>query len=252
MKKQLILVAIMLFAASCKKNADQPLIAGSYPSLNLAGSNETSPGNSLNPYDSTGYWHNRILVYLNGRLGSADHSTANICNAIARFPDAAISPAVIQQLPGSITQDTLDVKDGFQKRIAVSPYGLLTKKYLQALMDTVGGMQTQDYPALKFKITTLEDHVVNDNLLVPDERKVILQATAIARYSAYYWTFNYTPPIPAASFKRIIWWIATITTDAASGIGRAAGGGSITDAAAGAAGDSRAIGTLIDDSIPGY
>lgn len=72
-----------------------------------------------------------------------------------------------------------------------------------------------NYNSLKSEIAKYETSVLSNPELPANDRKAILCASSIARYSLYFWT--HSPQGSMLKLKNIVKWVAAATSDIAGG-----------------------------------
>jgi hypothetical protein len=255
MKKQFLPLAIALSFCSCEKNDQKPIkpVVISKTFLSVAASGTSGPENSQNPYDSVGYLHNRMLMFINDKLGpSVQISPADICYWLSKDPYFTPDTMLLKRLPDQMIQAVVDERDSFATRILNSSYSQPAKNYCSTIFSLIGDT-TSDYALFKSRMLLLERNVLNDRQIASEEQQMVLQCASIARYSGWYWKYKFIPPgNKSYSLKRILKWVAEVTADAGSAIAGAVGGGvDLPGVAAEAAADSAYMGWLVENTIPG-
>ena len=220
MKTQLVLLmAFMIGFSACKKeNAKQQAeeTNGMYAarSVNISG-----PENPLNQYDSIGYWHNRILDYVQTYNITTDTPDVRASTQwVIKFYREEQGVEVPESFFSTVRQTIDDRENDFRHVIATCPYPEHVKAALDSLIAMLKRMSDEgtDYTAIKGSITAFEDNVMRDISLAETDRAIILKTASVARYSIYYW-INILPSNPpsgqAFKFKNIVKWIAAVTSD---------------------------------------
>ncbi|MGN6602529.1 MAG: hypothetical protein ACTHK8_08750 [Ginsengibacter sp.] len=232
----MVLIAIVVGFTACKKDNirvnETPEDYNNKIALAKSGTALPTPENPLNAFDSVGYWHNRIVAYVQD------------CKPVTDTPDVAASTACVLrfyrevwglELPASLfktVSQTVDKSNtDIVNLIADCPYDEPVKAVLDSLVQLVKQLSDSNspYPVIKSTIVDFENGIMQNDRLTPDGRAIALKAASVARYSIYYWINTLQPPVSSApfKFKNIVKWIAAVTSD----IGGAIVSGSVEYAA---------------------
>lgn len=223
MKKQFVmLVMLMINFAACKKEDRKfnDVTEGARDNMIAARSSTVVPGpdNELNPYDSIGYWHNEIVAYIRS------------CKPETEIPNVAASTQCVIQFyrerrgierPASFFEAVSHTVDGsnssIEGLISTCPYEDPVKEALTLLVQLLKRLSDDDrgYPEIKTALMDFEQNILQSDKLTDEGRSIVLKATAVARYSIYYWINVTQPAVSGAAFKfkNIVKWIAAVTSD---------------------------------------
>ena len=179
----------------------------------------SGPENPLNKYDSIGYWHNRILDYVQTYNIATDTPDVRASTeSVIKFYREERGLEVPEAFFSTVKQTIDDRENDFRHVIATCPYPGHVKAALDSLIAMLKRLSDNgsDYNAIKGSITAFEDNIILDVSLVETDRAIILKTASVARYSIYYW-INILPSDPpsgrAFKFKNIVKWIAAVTSD---------------------------------------
>jgi hypothetical protein len=224
MKYSLMALAVIVVGfTACKKDnsrvKETPEDYNNKIAVAKSGTALPTPENPLNTFDSVGYWHNRIVAYVQD------------CKPVTDTPDVAASTACVLrfyrevrslELPASLFEAVSRTVDrsntDIVRLIADCPYDEPVKAVLDSLVQLVKQLSDSDspYPVIKATIMDFENSVMQNDRLTPEDREIALKATSVARFSIYYWISTLQPPTPPAAafkFKNIVKWIAAVTSD---------------------------------------
>lgn len=234
MRSQILLLMVFIISLSaCKKDNEAAKSDGENKiALLRSASDDVSPENPENAYDSIGYWHNQIVAYVQN------------CKPVSDTPDVEASTQCVlrfcremQRIEpplsyfSTVKQTVRQSKENIEALIANCPYEEPVKAALDSLVQLIRRLSDSNspYPVIKAMIVDFESRVMQNNLLNPEGREIALKAASVARYSIYYWINAHQPPAPAAAFKfkNFVKWIAAVTSD----IGGAIVSGSVEYAA---------------------
>lgn len=243
--KWLMIVMVGLFSA-CHTGEDlreEPTIP---QELTEIISLEGIPSNKANTYDEVGRLHNEFLAHVFGNPANDIERLSNddIIKEIKEYAmdtyGEDIEVALLEEQL-SLAEDGL--ANGYEKQIIDSPFSEGAKGYFRELTHIIK-MKFEarvSYEELKAAIVILEQDILRDNSLTRHDLEMLLTATAIARYSAYFWTNGgegitvKENPSSKITFKSVIRAIATVTADTSTAIENLAlGRGPVRSAAAAA------------------
>lgn len=211
-------VVIAVFV-SCKKE-DNMNVAISQ-SVNVGNANSITimsvPENLLNPYDSVGCLHNRIVAYVLGCKGNtapdANTSTQYVMQFYKQLYGVDLPATFFATVSSTVNKSRADI----QNVIAGCSYDQMVKLKLDSLLRMINEFSDDNisYPAIKNAIGDFENGVIQDNLLPSEDSEAILRITSIARFSIYYWMDVFKEPLQGTAFsiKHIVKWIAATTSD---------------------------------------
>jgi len=228
MKKQLFMLVMLIISfAACKKGDREFKDAPKGKQGNMIAARSSTvvpgPGNELNPYDSIGYWHNEIVAYIQS------------CRPKTEIPNVVGSTQCVMQfyrerrgieLPASYFETVRQTVDrsnsSIEGLISICPYEDPVKEALILLAQLLKRLSDDDsgYPEIKRTLMDFEQNILQSGKLTDEGRSIVLKATAVARYSIYYWINVTQPPVSGAAFKfkNIVKWIAAVTSDIAGAI----------------------------------
>lgn len=213
MKQQIVIAVMLLLSISCRKNLTVPSQTRISNAPSATGLNATAVSVG-NPFDSIGVRHNILLDSVwNYVQRTEDTSAAGKKNFIVGYfkqcrpDDAATAIAVINNGPQTAISGLKEILAG--KNITQQTSSLLYN--LMETIDTTASMS--DFAALIQKIKMLEAKAMAASI-PSNEQQIVLQATAVAKYSASFWHDKVTNfPAPARSIKGIIRFIASVHAD---------------------------------------
>lgn len=175
-----VLCALLVTIVSCKK------MDRSSPAISIS---DSLPENTLNPYDSLGYWHNVILDSLDKhRTLRRAYSFGRSCDYIRKFCQRRgwplISPTTLDSVPLIVN----DAATNAYQFIDNSRWSDSVKVKLKSLMYILYGFGEDScgYPSVKSVIRSFEHEVLNSSLPQKD-KEALLKCSSIARYSGYRW-----------------------------------------------------------------
>ncbi|MBW7891442.1 MAG: hypothetical protein H3C48_10565 [Chitinophagaceae bacterium] len=218
MKTKIIIVAVITLIMACNKSSDNGKLQDE--ALNKAAIVErsgakASPENILNGYDSAGWRHNDILTYIRNKAQSqADTGLQFTRDCVIEY--AAVKSGV-QLDPSSFEQVRWVINDAgndYANVINSIPYSENAKARLTELLQLVKELYANpdvDFGGIKAGVMQFEDHIIKDNSFSREEKKIILEACSVARYSAYYWME--VEKVPVVQTGRFIWWVMTVSAD---------------------------------------
>ncbi len=213
---------MILLVAACKKTGTakemaDPSIPGTHTGIKW----QKIPANPMNKYDTMGQRHNDILIYLRTRLKEIRHPDLQKINQFAmEYADSVMTV----QLPGSffstVPEIVADEPNGYATVINSISYSSDVKTSLLELIQlvqTVCANKEAVYEDIKNAIIQFENSISDNQTLAPEGKRKILEAASVARHSAYYW-LEFDPRGKDLKDARLLWWIASITSDIAGAI----------------------------------
>ncbi|OJW77762.1 MAG: hypothetical protein BGO69_02005 [Bacteroidetes bacterium 46-16] len=234
MKSQIIVLLVFIISVSaCKKDNNATVTGEENKTVLLrSGSGSVMPDNPNNTYDSIGYWHNEIVAYVQEcKQPNNEPDVEASTQCILRFCRENQRPEPPASLFITVEQTVRQSNESIENLIANCPYEEPVKAALDSLVQLIKRLSdnASPYPVIKATIMDYEHRIMQNDLLTPDGRGIVLKAASVARYSIYYWINALPPPIPVAAFKfkNIVKWIAAVTSD----IGGAIVSGSVEYAA---------------------
>lgn len=185
-----------------------------------------APDNPANPFDSAGVWHNIILDSVKAFLDTPGYKEySQVTLYIYKFSQIhlQIHPQDLSHLSAKILADTTNY---FTNVIASGPLPRTTKNYVLSLLEILRRADGDaSFHDIKEHILEFENSVICNVQLASGDRQIILQASSIARYSAYHWLRIYNS-IPAEQAQAgPLRWFVTVASDVTAGVGGIVGGG---------------------------
>ena len=234
MKSQIIMLLVFIIGISaCKKDNNATVTEEENKAVLLrSGSGAVMPDNPNNAYDSIGYWHNEIVAYVQEckqpdnapDVESSTRCVLNFCRE-NQHPEPPASLFI------TVEQTVRQSNESIENLIADCPYEEPVKAALDSLVQLTKRLSDNEspYPVIKTTIMDYERRIMQNALLPPEGRRIVLKAPSVARSPVYYWITPLPPPVPVAAFKfkNIVKWIAAVTSD----IGGAIVSGSVEYAA---------------------
>ena len=186
----------LLFASCTTDSPDETL----YNTSNVPQSDEITPSflragfgpaNTNNVYDYTGKLYNEILD-----AAIANSTGTGVINVVTDVNAAASSNSGFTAISSGytgITTTTVSwvVSNSSDDQIIINSTGASTrgKQELSDFVDLMEALPNRDYDESYNIIASFEHDVINDSTLNSLDKRIILSATSIARYSLYR-TFN--------------------------------------------------------------
>lgn len=208
----LLLIAALPFIA-CQKQ-EQTKMKPALPSAKLMYIAD-DPGNRMNPYDTIGINHNAILSGLVARLCTTCQPDVNVATQLMledqHLPEYKWQPfSYYDTVLHTVTTDP----DSLIQSGNFSPY---CKQQLKGLLELISKQTTMgaNFDAQKLAIKEYEGLVLSNPELAANDRKTILCASSIARYSLFFWT--HSPQGAMLKLKNIVKWVAAATSNIAGG-----------------------------------
>jgi hypothetical protein len=266
-------IAIILIVAACsKKNNDKPFAADSPEALSNKGGGGggggevlcKDPGNSENPLDSMGIYHNLALDYVEQQSLGQPKSIALYVGYSNQYMSNTFGSRVADlntKLPSTSSIETLlaDSSSFYFNKIDQSVYGLNVRNRLKTVINSLtdtAGYASMDYCTIKDLIVQHESNVIRDPSLTLEEKQQILSNTSVARYSLYHWYNKYNSKLDGGetiSGKKRKWWqwlVIGIADVAGAVVGATAGSptgvGAVAGGIAGASGASSGAAAIVD------
>ncbi|MBS1525302.1 MAG: hypothetical protein JST19_06625 [Bacteroidetes bacterium] len=210
MKSLFIVLPLLIFLGSCKKNAinGSPMTPGSISHHNASVS-------LLNPYDSVGIWHNRVLDRVLPQIHSVQDTNLKFISSLVatcNYSPLKINPNTLNQ---NVKVAIKDASQNYMQLIERGPLSAIARQYLHRLLSVIE--DTSIYPniqaaysVLKNNIERLQSQVLTDEHLNANDKRAVLEIISVANHSLDYWFHSGTE---ALSLKKIIRTIATVTGD---------------------------------------
>lgn len=219
----LMVMITCLLLSSCAKNPQDghidPGIQVAPPEMPaiLDDNRYTGAANPDNPYDRTGYWHNRALDYLEGCMPDTgqpglEKLTGCIIEMDGLLPGGTIQePSFYENIPELIA----DWEHDFTHVIDGLPYSENARTWLKELMVEIREsyvLNDYSFDGIRDRVVEMEQVLLTGDGYSESEKRMLLQAASIARYSANYWQHN--PPVEGRlSWKGILARFAGVTAD---------------------------------------
>lgn len=182
----------------------------------------STPENLLNPYDSTGYLHNRIVAYLLSCKGNTPPDANVSTQYVLKFYEQSYGIDLPATFFATVSSTVNKSRADIQNIIAGCSYDQMLKLKLDSLMQIINKLSDDNsrYSVIKTAIAGFENEIMLDKLLSAEDSEAILKITSIARFSIYYWMNVFKEPFSSATFsiKNIVKWIAATTSDIAGAI----------------------------------
>lgn len=210
--------------------------------------------NPLNPYDSVGAWHNRILDSLKAYvLNGGDRSTDGKIRYVVQFTRRYLQADVARLVSKTVHQVVADSSSGYVAIIKSSGHARVVNDRILEMLQLMTSMRTTpEYGLLKLRITGFEQSILQDRSLDERQKAVILMAASIARHSSRYW-LGYERAIldmEPASGKGFWAWVAGAFADVGAGVVAAAGGDKdVTGVISSAAATSAEVADKVDRNL---
>lgn len=233
LKKTMWVAVVSLVFFSCGYVQEMPLSFNEGKSSNAIVNmeEEANPwilaANPLNPFDETGYLHNRILADTESCTihTRSDMETVSQCVSGIMMDQWQIEISTAQLLP--VLEVVMQEQDNlFVQVVENTSLSDHAKNYLRNILAIIQSGPNDEswwdsYPEKKQQLIDLEAEVYSDMALSSHEQQAVLAVASVARYSAYYWMHDLPEDSANARsvFKRIIMRIATITGDIGGAVG---------------------------------
>jgi len=210
--KFLLLIAALPFIA-CQKQEKINI----NPMLHFAKvmNSADDPGNGMNPYDTIGINHNAILSEVVPLLCTNCQPDVNSATQMmlenGHLPNYKKQPfSYYDTVLRTVTADP----DSLIQNGNFSPY---CKQQLRNLLQLISkqAIIRANFNTQKSAIAQYETSILLNPGLPANDRKAILCASSIARYSLYFWTNS--PQGAMLKLKNIVKWVAAATSDIAGG-----------------------------------
>lgn len=213
MKKQFVAAALLLLNFSCKKNLVNTSVNGQ---KSAAITIDALTANNANPYDSIGIRHNIVLDSVWNYVQRTKDTTASgkrnyIISYFKHYLPQQAAQAERVLINGSQT-----ALPGLAPILEGKNITRQTKSLLDNLITDINQMQSMnDYPMLLQNIRKLEATAMEGSI-PKDEQAIVLQASAVARYSSVFWhdKIQHNPlPAPDGFLKSILHYIVAVQAD---------------------------------------
>jgi len=220
MKTQFVIIVGLLAwgLAACNKKDQVPTDRSSANNraLNAYLNDDTmniTPGNPANVYDSVGYWHNAILSGIQPCIPVSNANADTITGCVIKFANKAHLYLPVRSL-ATIPKLIKESENNFYAVINRLPFSDRAKFLTDSLLKVVDEKSSSDsagYSSIKASIIGFENNILKDNSLSNIDKKELLGAASIARYSVYYWLE--TPSGHALKLKNILAWLGNVAGD---------------------------------------
>lgn len=191
MKKSLLLILVfplLIISCTTEENVSEELRNKTVEMLKIK-KIVLQPGNATNPYDDIGKQHNDVLeIYL------------------ATYPPAGSTGTIMSQVQSIMLSNTFSIgqdcnspyafeainailanpQDYVATTIENSTLTTPAKTSLSDFIDSWSVLETLDFESIYHFIITYESTIITNSLLTNEDKRVILTASSIARYSFYY------------------------------------------------------------------
>ncbi len=150
------------------------------------------PANKENIFDSTGIQYYDCMQLLEKQM--ANDSLGNYKTIVLKYCYSKFSnrDSIMQLIKSSETQINniiLDASNDYSNIIKTRIDAASIQIYAAKLLDIINDLSENGTPycSIKKAIVAIEKNIQKDKWMNAAERKIILQACSIARYSMYYW-----------------------------------------------------------------
>lgn len=230
MKIRLFFFALIaLFISSCARNngSIESKTSNKEAALSLAVASASN-----NPYDSTGIWHNRLLdsvkgYILKGGSNTREGRVAYLADLAKRNFSLDLSAVLRNNLSGVAT-DPAAIDSRFVDGLDYTASG---KRYILQLIAILKVADNKTALTTEARIADFENKIMADPGLPSKDKKALLQASSVARYSNRYWSdFSNSDQVPVTKFKffKDVWssvaYIGALVGDVVAAVKGAAGG----------------------------
>jgi len=220
MKTQFVIIIafILMGLTACDKNDQVSNDSSSIKNRTLTtkindNSTNTTPGNSANVYDSVGYWHNAILSGIQPCIPASGATSETISGCVIQFANKA--HLSLPELPlTTVPQLIKENQNNFFAVINRLPFSNRVKFLVDSLFKVVdenASPDTAGYNSIKASIIGFENNILKDNSLSDIDKRQLLGAASVARYSVYYWLE--TPSGHASKLKNVLAWLGFVAGD---------------------------------------
>lgn len=147
------------------------------------------PANIANPYDDIGKQHNNVLgIYLatypptdSTRTIMTQVQLITLSNTFSIMQDCN-SPYAFEAISAILANPQNYVTSTIENSTLTTP----AKTSLLDFINSWPALQTQDFESIYQFIITFESGILTNSLLTSEDKRIILTASTIARYSFYY------------------------------------------------------------------
>lgn len=162
----LMLLAFIISLSACKKDNEAVISeAENKIAMSKSASDEISPENPENAFDSIGYWHNQIVAYVQN------------CKPVTDTPDVAASTQCVLRFcretkriepPASffltVTHTVRQSNENIETLIANCPYEEPVKAALDSLAQLIKRLSKSNspYPVIKAMIVDFESRIMQE------------------------------------------------------------------------------------------
>lgn len=195
MKNYLMIAALALTLAACKKNEPLVPVSGQSKTAIFSSAVADPAANPANPFDDAGRLHNSALSYVLTHIKSIDQSRVDeVLKVTSRYVADSLKSTLPDRAIDAAKALIADDQHQYENEIDRAPLSETAKQYAQVLVKIFsGGDGSLDQ--FKSTIVALEARIIADKTLDEQERKSLLSATSVARYSLYFWM--HSPSLPA-------------------------------------------------------
>ncbi|KFF16574.1 hypothetical protein [Flavobacterium hydatis] len=147
------------------------------------------PANTANPYDDIGKQHNDVLEIYLATYPPTD-STGTIMSQVQlitlsntfSIKQDCNSPYALEAISAILANPQNYVTSTIENSTLTTP----AKTSLSDFINSWPTLQTQDFESIYQFIITFESGILTNSLLTSEDKRIILTASTIARYSFYY------------------------------------------------------------------
>lgn len=195
MKNYLMIAALTLTLAACKKNEPLVPVTGQSKTASFFNAIADPAANPANSFDNAGRLHNSELSFILTHVQNIDQSKVD---EVFRFASIYAADSLNSPLPDSAIDAVkaliADDQHQFENELNRAPLSETAKQYAQVLVKMFSGSDGS-FDQFKSTIVALEARIIADKALDEQEQKSLLSATSVARYSLYFWMRS--PQLPA-------------------------------------------------------
>ncbi|HVW96787.1 MAG TPA: hypothetical protein VHA56_12530 [Mucilaginibacter sp.] len=212
----MLLGLVILILSACKKNDVVKISTVTNSDLSTRSVTE-NPANSLNPFDSVGYWHNKVLEGIQPCIEKINGLGEDaVTGCVIQFATTAnLSPPNLSfDNVGLLVKDQVNNYRNILHAMSISQP---VKTGLDTLFNIIKRSASQpeiNYGDFKTAVMNYETKITEDEGLTAVQKETLLKSSSVARFSFCYW-MNDHPNDTASIFKNITKWIATVTSDVA-------------------------------------
>ncbi len=150
------------------------------------------PANKENVFDTTGIQYYECMQLLEKQMGNdllGNYNTMLLKYFYPNFSNRDSMRQLIKSSKTEINNIILDASNNYSNIIKARIDAASVQLYAAKLLGIIQGLSENGTPycSIKKAIVAIEKNIQKDKRVNAAERKIILQACSIARYSLYYW-----------------------------------------------------------------